>query len=284
MMQVLLKQSSQRTNFQKKDQEMLRKIITAFGLVTLLGSSAGLAASTNEVWEHHIRAWEARSVDEIVSDYSDNSTLVLNNQIFKGRKQIAQGFTRLFEIFDNGTNKIDTPTVFDRFVYITWNFTPNGKQEFFGTDTFVIEEGKIVLQTIASKLYDVFPVASPKNKIAILRSSRSGIPCSWEGFTRAMAPGIYEGEEGNGNGRKCAIEIRKPTSVDNVSADIQFLDVELTNVDLACRVNQDYDERSYRAVTPDHIVTIVPIGIEEIRPYLVRVYDVHTRTEKSCHL
>ncbi len=264
---------------------MLRKIIGTFGLVTLLGSSVGLAASTEDVWNHHIHAWEARSVDDIVSDYSDSSTLVLNNRIFKGRKQIAQVFTRLFEIFDNGTNKIDTPTVFDRFVYITWNFTPSGKQEFFGTDTFVIEDGKIVLQTIASKLYDVFPVASAKNKSVALYSSKSGIPCSREGFTRTMEPGIYGGEEGSkGSGRKCEIEIHSPASVDNISADIQFLDVELTNVNLACRVNQDYDERSYRAVTPDHIVTISPIGVEVIRPYLVRIYDVHTRTEKSCKL
>lgn len=139
---------------------MFRTTMKTLGLASFIAVFGGtaLAQSTNEVWSHHIRAWEARSVDAIVSDYSDESVLVLNNQVFKGRKNIANVFRQLFSIFSAGANKIDAPQVFDRFVYITWHFTPAGKQEFFGTDTFVIEDGKIVLQTIASPLYDVFPI------------------------------------------------------------------------------------------------------------------------------
>lgn len=133
------------------------KILGLAPLITVFGGTA-LAQSTNDVWNHHIQAWEVRSVDDIVSDYSDESVLILNNQIFKGRDQIANVFTQLFGIFDAGSNRIDTPIVLDRFVYITWHFTPTNKQEFFGTDTFVIEGGKIVLQTIASPLYDVLPI------------------------------------------------------------------------------------------------------------------------------
>jgi len=82
----------------------------------------------------------------------------VNNQIFSGNEQIATVFSGLFQIFDGGSNHIETPIVLDRFVYITWNFTPQGKAEFFGTDTFVIESGKIVLQTIASPLFYLFPI------------------------------------------------------------------------------------------------------------------------------
>jgi hypothetical protein len=140
---------------------MFNKTIKSLGLAALLAmfhAHSAFAISTNEVWNHHIQAWEARSVEAIVSDYSDKSALVLNNQIFKGQEQIAHVFTQLFKIFDDGVNRIDTPVLFDRFVYITWHFTPSGNEEVFGTDTFVIEDGKIVLQTIASKLYDAYPV------------------------------------------------------------------------------------------------------------------------------
>lgn len=127
------------------------------GLIVLLAvgiSTFAFGKSTEEVWSHHIEAWEARSVEAIVEDYSDESVLILNNEIFKGQSAIAHVFRKLFGIFDAGSNRIDTPIVFDRFVYITWHFTPTGKQEQFGTDTFVIESGKIILQTIASTLYE----------------------------------------------------------------------------------------------------------------------------------
>lgn len=142
---------------------MLRETIKVLGfasLLTMFSGSLAFAESTGEVWNHHIQAWEARSVEDIVSDYSDESVLILNNQIFKGQNQIAHVFTQLFNIFDAGVNRIDTPVVFDRFVYITWHFTPTTKSEFFGTDTFVIENGKIILQTIASPLYEAFPISA----------------------------------------------------------------------------------------------------------------------------
>ena len=143
---------------------MLRKTLGILGLASLLtvsGSAIAFNRSTTDVWNHHIQAWEARSVDDITADYTDESILVLNNQLFKGQDEIANVFTQLFKIFDVGVSRIDTPLLFDRFVYITWHFTPTGKQEFFGTDTFVIEGGKIALQTIASPSTNNFVVYYP---------------------------------------------------------------------------------------------------------------------------
>lgn len=132
----------------------LRLFLLFSGFVTTLA----YAKTTKEVWEHHIQAWEMRSIPKIVSDYAENGILVLNNKTYKGHAQIAKVFTRLFEIFDGGSNRIDTPVIVDRIVYITWHFSPNGQKEFFGTDTFLIERDKIVFQTIASPLYDSYPV------------------------------------------------------------------------------------------------------------------------------
>ena len=138
-------------------------ILGLASLLTMSSSAMAFTSSTTDVWNHHIQAWEARSVEGITSDYTDESVLVLNNQLFKGHEQIANVFTHLFKIFDAGVNRIDTPILFDRFVYIAWHFTPTGKQEYFGSDTFVVEGGKIVLQTIASPLYDVFPILPLNN-------------------------------------------------------------------------------------------------------------------------
>lgn len=136
-----------------------KKVVLGSVLGGFLSSSA-MAQTTNEVWTHHIEAWQARSLEAIVSDYNEDSVLILNNQVFKGTNAIKNVFTQLFGIFDHGQNRIDTPVRPGRIVYITWHFTPTGESEFFGTDTFIIEQGKIAVQTIASPLYDKFPISN----------------------------------------------------------------------------------------------------------------------------
>lgn len=138
---------------------MFKKTIRSLGITALVSSTyfnSALAQSTEGVWKHHIEAWEKRSVEAIASGYSDEAVLIVNNKIFQGPEQVKNVFSQLFAIFDNGKNRIDTPVLLGRFIYITWHSTPSEGPEFFGTDTFVVENGKIILQTIASELYDAF--------------------------------------------------------------------------------------------------------------------------------
>lgn len=132
------------------------KVFMNLLLWSLLTSTAN--ADTESVWQHHISAWSSRDLNAIVSDYDEKSLLIVNGKSFMGRNEIRKVFTELFNIFDHGSNRIDPVIIYDRIVYITWHFTPNNLKEFYGTDTFVIENGKIRVQTIASPLYDQFPV------------------------------------------------------------------------------------------------------------------------------
>lgn len=135
------------------------------GLATAADSSAGTVvttvATTEAVWSHHIAAWDARDLESIASDYGDDSILVLNGQMFRGRLAIKSVFGQLFQIFDRGQNRIDSPLLDGRVVYITWHFTPANQAAFYGTDTFLIEGGIIMVQTIASPLYDEFRIERP---------------------------------------------------------------------------------------------------------------------------
>ena len=140
-------------------QNPFRQLLLSFLiLISAVGLSNPLSGDTAEVWDHHIAAWEARDLDAIASDYSETSVLVINNQVYVGPEQIKPVFARLFEIFDAGTNAVDEPLLIDRLVYITWHFQPEGAPVHHGTDSFVIENGKIVYQTIASTLYEAFPI------------------------------------------------------------------------------------------------------------------------------
>ncbi|WNG25131.1 nuclear transport factor 2 family protein [Cystobacter fuscus] len=126
--------------------------------LTLSAPALAAAPSTQEVWQHHIKAWADQDVAAITSDYTDSSILILNNQVIRGKAGIARAFSQLFQIFSTGQNQLDQPTINGRIIYLTWRYTPKNENAFFGSDTFVVENGKIQIQTIASELYFSHPV------------------------------------------------------------------------------------------------------------------------------
>jgi hypothetical protein len=139
--------------------KILKLILVGSFFVVSNGNAAKAPPSTSEVWQHHIEAWSQRDLAQIASDYDQDSLLILNGKVFQGEAQIKIVFQKLFQIFDGGENQIDPVIIKDRIVFITWHFKPRGHQVQYGTDTFVIENGKIKVQMIASPLYDLFPIA-----------------------------------------------------------------------------------------------------------------------------
>jgi len=135
-----------------------KKYITAVAALLLsvsaLSASAAATDSTDKVWQDHIQAWVDRDLDAIAAHYDADSLMIVNNMKFKGPEKIRGVFDYLFKRFDNGSNAIDPAIVDDRTIYIVWNFTPTEENApIYGTDTFLVEEGMIRVQTIASQLY-----------------------------------------------------------------------------------------------------------------------------------
>jgi len=124
-------------------------------------ASEDTTRATKAIWRRHRDAWDKRDLEALVSDYSPTAILFLNHQTYVGQPQIRKAFQRLFEIFDQGEEHIDTPTIKDRIAYITWHFSPGGRPAVFGSDTFVVENHAISYQTTASPLYEEYPVPAP---------------------------------------------------------------------------------------------------------------------------
>jgi ketosteroid isomerase-like protein len=143
----------------------MKKFIYALALAIMVFSVNSEAASqrssestTSGVWQHHISSWNSRDSEAIVSDYSETSTLIINGEVFHGREEIKSAFEQLFRIFDQGENVIDPAVIDGEVIYLTWHFSPVNEASFDGSDTFMVQNGKIVIQTIASRLYVRFPV------------------------------------------------------------------------------------------------------------------------------
>jgi len=111
--------------------------------------------TTRQVLEHHLRALAAGDLDAIVSDYTDDSTLIGPDGVVKGRQAIRASFERgLDSLFKPGTYEftLDTTQVADDIAYIVWHANCAAMDIVFGTDTFLIRDGKIAVQTFAAKI------------------------------------------------------------------------------------------------------------------------------------
>ena len=105
------------------------------------------STETEAILGHHMESFAAKDLDAMMSDYTDSSVLITQDQTCKGLAEIRTFFdamlTGVTPEFLAAFKMVKQEVVGD-VAYI--NFTVEG---FFalGTDTFVIKDGKIAVQT-----------------------------------------------------------------------------------------------------------------------------------------
>lgn len=106
--------------------------------------------TTQEVWDHHVEGFVARSVPKVLEDYSENSVLIVNGETLRGANAIRDFYSGLFvELPRDCAFDLTRCIVMDKNVFIMWNAESETVHYEFATDTFTIEDGKISLQTVA---------------------------------------------------------------------------------------------------------------------------------------
>ncbi len=109
--------------------------------------------STEDVLNHHLASFGAGDVDATMEDYTDDSVLILPDATLTGLSTIRAAFTDFYEgLFKPGTYEftMDRTEVSGDTGYILWHSTNVGADVKLGTDTFVIRDGKIPVQTFAA--------------------------------------------------------------------------------------------------------------------------------------
>jgi uncharacterized protein (TIGR02246 family) len=110
---------------------------------------------TQAVLDHHLAAFGAGDADKIATDYTADSVLITPDGAVNGRDAIHATFTAIFAgIFAPGTYEftMDVMTVEGNVAYIIWHARCATMDVVFGTDTFVVRDGKIAAQTYALKV------------------------------------------------------------------------------------------------------------------------------------
>lgn len=105
---------------------------------------------TETVVRRHLQAFtEQQGIAAIVSDYNDDARFVSEAKIYRGKGEIGNFFAEFIGSLPPGAIErfsLRSLRVEGDLAYITWDIDGTVP---LGTDTFVVENGKIVLQTFA---------------------------------------------------------------------------------------------------------------------------------------
>lgn len=112
-------------------------------------ASPARVRTTQEVFDHHLQAF-GQGVDALVSDYTEQSSIVLQDQTITG----LNGIRAFFDAFLKGIQpgfweafKIVRQEVSGETAYLVWEAVPFIK---LATDTLLIRNGKIHVQTFTA--------------------------------------------------------------------------------------------------------------------------------------
>src|SRR5688572_18833422 len=107
---------------------------------TAVVTTAPSEEKTQEVLDHHWKAFQANDLEATMADYSDESVLITPDKTFKGLKEIRENFVFAFSVFpkDSTTFQLDKSIVNQDVGYIIWQATSPKIKLTFGTDTFII--------------------------------------------------------------------------------------------------------------------------------------------------
>jgi len=103
---------------------------------------------------HHLNSFLSNDLDAVISDYTNESVLITPTATYTGLKEIRAFFAELVKYFPKQKSDfgLDRTVIKNEMIYIIWHAKTPVVSVTFGTDTFVIKDGKIHQQTYAAQL------------------------------------------------------------------------------------------------------------------------------------
>lgn len=99
---------------------------------------------------NHLQAFFRKSIDGVVQDYAEESVLIVPSGPLRGLSEIRKFFTMFIETMPAGfleAFEMHRQEFVGEVGYIVWQSSPWVQ---FATDTFVVRNGKIMMQTFAA--------------------------------------------------------------------------------------------------------------------------------------
>ena len=110
--------------------------------------------STKDVINHHLKAFGERDLKGVLSDYAPGVVFFTQNGLLRGVDAIKPLFQTLIAEFGKpgATFNMKQQFVEGDHAYIVWTGETADNVYELGTDTFVVQNGKIVAQSFTGKI------------------------------------------------------------------------------------------------------------------------------------
>ena len=110
--------------------------------------------STNDILDRHLRSFGEHNLGGILSDYAPGAVLFTPEGPIKGVHAIKAFFQRLLAEFGKpgATFSLKHRSVEGDYGYILWTAETADNVYELGTDTFVVRDGRIVIQSFAGNI------------------------------------------------------------------------------------------------------------------------------------
>ena len=113
-----------------------------------------MAKSTEEILSHHLQTFGAGDLVGVLEDYGSESAIITpDGAVLRGLDQISGLFQAFFAEFakPGAAFSLNQQVVEGEIAYIAWSAETADNVYELGTDTFLVRDGKILVQTIALK-------------------------------------------------------------------------------------------------------------------------------------
>jgi ketosteroid isomerase-like protein len=110
--------------------------------------------STKDIIDHHLKAFADRDLNGVLADYAPDAVFFTPSGPLQGPDAIRSLFQAMIAEFrkPGATFRMKEQFVDGSYAYILWAAeTPDNVYE-LGTDTFVVQDGKIVAQSFTGKI------------------------------------------------------------------------------------------------------------------------------------
>lgn len=125
---------------------MIRTSMAALAFALVAGAASAQARSPTEIINHHLAAAAAGDADAMASDYAEDAVVLQPGQVVHGRPAIRALFARMFGP-GGQTPKIKPDKISEDgdVGLVAWHMEGSPVT---GNDSFVIRDGKIVVQAV----------------------------------------------------------------------------------------------------------------------------------------
>jgi hypothetical protein len=115
--------------------------------------------------EEHLALMQAGKLEEAMCDYAEDAVVVMPGQVIQGRANISTGLSNVTGLIGGAVPEVKSITVNRSVVMLTFSVSGVPCAIPDGSDTYIIEKGQIVTQTVHDTFKSapgvVCPAAAP---------------------------------------------------------------------------------------------------------------------------